>query len=187
MKIESLKISDLKLITLKSFPDERGFFGERFKASQFQAEGLPTNFVQDNFSRSLPKILRGLHFQWERPQGKLVTCLRGRIFDVAVDLRSNSASFGQHVSLELSGDQHQWFWIPAGFAHGFCVLGTHEADVFYKCDNEYNAKGESGIVWNDSDLQIAWPMQNPIVSGRDRQMTSFKAYRAESKFTGSIG
>jgi dTDP-4-dehydrorhamnose 3,5-epimerase len=182
MNVETLAISDLKLITMKSFPDARGFFSERFKTSAFKEAGLPTNFVQDNFSRSAPKVLRGLHFQWDQPQGKLVTCMNGRILDVAVDIRIGSPSFGKSFSVELSGDRPQWLWIPAGFAHGFCVLGTEPADIFYKCTAEYNGKGESGIRWSDSQLQIQWPFRDAVVSARDEEMGTFEDYQKNPKF-----
>jgi dTDP-4-dehydrorhamnose 3,5-epimerase len=179
MTIESFPIEGLKLITLKSYPDDRGFFVERFKASLFKEFGLPTNFVQDNFSRSVPGTLRALHFQYDRPQGKLVTCLKGKIFDVAVDLREKSKTFGQHVSLYLSGDKPQCFWIPAGFAHGFYALGNEEADVLYKCDSEYNPKGESGILWSDLELNLNWPIANNkvILSPKDKILPSFADYK----------
>jgi len=185
LNIETFPIEGLKLITLKSFPDSRGFFTERFKTSQFREAGLPTNFIQDNFSRSALRVLRGLHFQWERPQGKLVTCTSGLIYDVAVDIRNGSPTFGKSVGVELSGDQPQWFWIPAGFAHGFCVLGEKDADVFYKCDAEYNAKCEGGIRWSDSDLKVDWPIKDPFVSQRDEIMGTFQDYQKDPKFSWS--
>ena len=187
MNIQDFPVPGLKLLTLKSFPDDRGFFCERFKQSLFQEMKFPTaqppQFVQDNFSRSKAGVLRGLHYQWDRPQGKLVTCLAGRIFDVAVDLRTSSKTLGSVTTVELSGDRPQWFWIPAGFAHGFCVLGTQEADIFYKCDNEYNGQGESGIRFDDPNLDIKWPTKNLVVSERDRKMPSFEDYKNLPRFT----
>jgi dTDP-4-dehydrorhamnose 3,5-epimerase len=179
MNIETFPIEGLKLITLKSFADERGFFVERFKHSAFRDLGLPTEFVQDNFSKSIPGTLRALHFQFDQPQGKLVTCLRGKIFDVAVDLRRNSKTFGQHVSTILTGDMPQCFWIPEGFAHGFYAFGDSEADVMYKCTSEYNPKGESGILWSDSALAIQWPIENDklILSPKDRVLPTFADYK----------
>ncbi len=182
LKIDTFSSEGLKLVTLKSYPDDRGFFCERFKLSSFSDLGLPTNFVQDNFSRSAPGVLRGLHYQWEKPQGKLVTCLSGKILDVVVDIRVGSASFGQVTQVELSGDQPQWLWVPAGFAHGFFVMGQTPADVLYKCDHEYNPKAESGIRWNDETLKIQWPSQTPQVSERDRVMPSFEDYKRAPKF-----
>lgn len=181
MNIQSFKIPDLKLITLKAHGDSRGFFVERFKESEFAKNSLPTNFLQDNFSRSAQGVLRGLHFQWEKPQGKLVTCMAGHIFDVAVDIRSQSPTFGQYEAVELRGDRPEWFWIPAGFAHGFCVL-SEQADIFYKCTSEYNPSCESGILWNDLDLQIPWPISSPALSQRDLNQSSFQLYAANPKF-----
>lgn len=181
MDVKEFSISGLKLITLKAHKDDRGFFCERYKKDPFSEIGLG-NFVQDNFSRSIPKTLRGLHYQWDKPQGKLVTCLRGEIFDVAVDIRKGSPTFGQHVSLCLSGANPQWFWIPAGFAHGFCVLGNEEADVMYKVDNYWNGAGESGIRWNDPDFNIAWPVKDPLLSPKDAIMKTFKEYSLDPKF-----
>ena len=182
MTVDLFPVQGLKLITLRSFPDDRGFFCERFKLSQFQEAGLPTNWLQDNFSRSAPNVLRGLHYQWEKPQGKLVTCLSGKILDVAVDIRAGSKTFGHVTRVEMSGDKPQWFWVPAGFAHGFYVLGNQPADVLYKCDAEYNPKCESGIRWNDESLKIDWSTKNPVVSGRDQIMQSFEDYKKDPKF-----
>lgn len=181
MQIQEFSIPDLKLLTLKTFADDRGFFVERFKRSVFQELKLPTDFCQDNFSKSIQNVLRGLHYQWDRPQGKLVTCTSGQIFDVVVDIRKGSPTFGQHQSVELHGDRPQWFWIPAGFAHGFCVL-SKEADLLYRCTEEYNPKGESGILWNDSELKIQWPVEMPILSEKDSQMKKFSEYSSGPKF-----
>lgn len=186
MNVQEFPVSGLKLLTLKSYPDERGFFCERFKQSYFQEikfpGSMPTPFVQDNFSRSKARVLRGLHYQWDRPQGKLVTCLAGKILDVAVDLRVSSKTFGVVTQVELSGEVPQWFWIPAGFAHGFCVLGEQEADILYKCDQEYNSAGESGIRFDDPDLKIKWPSEKLVVSERDRKMASLQDYKRSPRF-----
>jgi dTDP-4-dehydrorhamnose 3,5-epimerase len=181
MDIKTFPLNGLKLITLKAFADDRGFFTERFKSNSFANEGLH-EFVQDNFSRSKPGVLRGLHYQWDKPQGKLVTCLRGRILDIAVDIRVNSSTFGQHVAIELSGDNPSWFWIPPGFAHGFCVLGNEEADVMYKVNNYWNGAGESGIAWNDPELGIKWPIAQPLLSPKDAALQSWSAYKSDPKF-----
>jgi dTDP-4-dehydrorhamnose 3,5-epimerase len=182
LNIETFPVEGLKLITLRNFPDDRGFFVERFKTSQFKDLGLPTKFVQDNFSRSSSRVLRGLHYQWEKPQGKLVTCTAGKIFDVAVDIRAGSPTYGRVTSVELSGEKPQWFWIPPGFAHGFCVVGDQDADVFYKCTAEYNPQCESGIRWSDESFKIEWPIKTPQVSPRDEQMQSFFDYQKNPKF-----
>jgi len=182
MNIVDFKVAGPKLIELKSFADDRGFFVERYKRHAFEEIGLKENFVQDNFSRSAPGVLRGLHYQYDLPQGKLVTALRGRIFDVAVDIRAYSPTFGQYVSVELDGTKPSWFWIPAGFAHGFCVIGNESADVMYKVDNYYNSKGENGFVWNDSDISIEWPIQKPLLSSKDELLMTFSEYRKNPKF-----
>ncbi len=182
MKVEDLPLKGLKLITLDLFKDDRGFFVERFHRKRFSDHGLPADFFQDNFSRSIPGVLRGLHYQFDPPQGKLVGVTRGRIWDVAVDIRSGSPTFGQHFGVELSGETALLFWIPAGFAHGFCVLGDEPADLIYKVDHPYNSKGENGIAWNDPDLKISWPVQEPLVSPKDAQLISFRSYREAPSF-----
>ena len=178
MKVTRLDIGDVLLIELDVFGDERGFFVARYHAEQFREHGLPAAFVQDNHSRSRPAVMRALHFQHTPPQGKLVGVTRGRIWDVAVDIRADSPTFGQHVSAELSDANGCLLWIPPGFAHGFCVLGDEPADVLYKVDAPYNAPGESGIAWNDPELAVNWPIQDPITSVRDRALPSFADYRA---------
>ena len=178
MKVLPLEIKGLALIELKVLGDARGFFVERFQEARFSELGLPNRFVQDNHSRSAPGVLRGLHYQHHPAQGKLVGVIRGRICDVAVDIRPNSPTFGQHVAVELSDMNGRLLWIPPGFAHGFCVLGDESADLYYKVDAPYNASGEGGIPWNDPDLKIAWPVQSPTVSGRDQKLQSFAAYKA---------
>lgn len=180
MQIQEFEIPDLKLIKLKSFGDSRGFFVERFKRSLFTEMNLPIEFVQDNFSKSSRGVLRGLHYQWDQPQGKLVTVTRGKIFDVALDIRHGSPSFGKYQTVELSGDEPAWFWIPPGFAHGFCVV-SEDADLLYKCTTEYNPKGESGILWNDPQLNIPWVCTNPILSPRDTGMPEFSEYQKAPK------
>lgn len=182
MEIQTFKLEGLKLITLKKFSDNRGFFTERFNASEFKKHGIDANFIQDNYSHSNANVLRGMHFQWEEPQLKLVTCLSGKIFDVAVDIRKNSKTLGQHVSCVLDGENPQWFLIPPGFAHGFCVMDEKPAEVMYKVNTLWNAKGEGSLIYNDPELNIPWPVQNPILSGKDQQAPSFKEYLAHPKF-----
>lgn len=181
MDIKEFHIKGPKLIQLKSFKDDRGFFVERFKKNIFEDLGIK-NLVQDNFSRSAPGVLRGLHYQWDLPQGKLITALSGRIFDVVVDIRKDSNTFGEHLSVELDGDNPAWFWVPPGFAHGFCVLEQKPADVMYKVDNYWNPKGESGIIWNDPKLEIQWPKQNMILSPKDAVMQTLEQYKLDPKF-----
>lgn len=182
MEVQKFAIPGPLHLKLKKFSDSRGFFTERYNAQAFAEAGLNAVFVQDNFSRSLPGVLRGVHYQWDQPQSKLVTCLSGRIFDVAVDIRKDSPTLGKHVAVELSGDEPSWLWVPAGFAHGFCVLGNEPVDVLYKVNCVYNAKGESGIAWNDPDLGIAWPLDKPVLSEKDAQLGSFKKYIQTPRF-----
>jgi dTDP-4-dehydrorhamnose 3,5-epimerase len=185
MKVNPTPIAGLAVIELDAHADSRGFFIERFNAKQFAACGLPTAFVQDNHSRSLPGVLRGLHYQHTPAQGKLVGVMRGRILDVAVDIRPNSPTFGQHFALELSDENNLLFWVPGGFAHGFCVLGDAPADVFYKVDAYYNQGGEGGIRFDDSELAIAWPLKNPFVIERDLQLQAWRDYCASPPAWGS--
>lgn len=178
MKISGCDIEGLKIITLDVMGDARGFFVERFSVRRFAEAGLPTDFVQDNHSRSAPGILRGLHYQHTPKQGKLVGVTRGRVLDVAVDIRPHSKTYGKYHAVELTGENGVLFWIPAGFAHGFCVLGDEPADMLYKVSGLYNAAGEGGISWNDPHIGIDWPMDNPVLSARDQNQQSFADYRA---------
>ncbi len=182
MEVEEFQIAGPLLITPKAHADARGFFVERFKKDFFDRLLPNVNFVQDNFSLSAAGVLRGIHYQYDLPQGKLVTCLNGKIFDVAVDIRKDSKTFGQHVGKILSGDLPQWLWVPAGFAHGFCVIGNEPADVLYKVNVPYGPQGEGGIVWNDVDLKIPWPIQNPSLSPKDEVLQSFANYSKAPKF-----
>jgi dTDP-4-dehydrorhamnose 3,5-epimerase len=136
-------------------------------------------FCQDNHSRSAPGVIRGLHFQTDPAQGKLVGVVRGRIWDVVVDIRPQSSTFGEHLGTELNDTNNRLLWIPAGFAHGFCVMGSEPADVIYKVDSLYNKTSEHGIRWSDPELGIAWPADHPIVSVRDQSLPSFADYRTE--------
>jgi dTDP-4-dehydrorhamnose 3,5-epimerase len=179
MKVTALEPKGLMLVELVVHGDARGFFMERYQTARFSELGLPTGFVQDNHSRSAPGVLRGLHYQINPVQGKLVGVARGRIWDVAVDIRPDAPTFGRNFGLELSDMSGQLLWIPAGFAHGFCVLGEEPADVLYKVDAPYNPGGEAGIYWNDPELAIAWPLKNPIVSARDQWLANFATYKAK--------
>ena len=168
-----LEISDVILIEPQSFSDDRGFFLESFKESDFISNGIDVKFVQDNISHSVKDVIRGLHFQ-SRPksQAKLVTAIKGEILDVAVDIRKNSPTYGKWVSEILSEDNHNLLYVPEGFAHGFCVL-SKEADVYYKVSNEYSPEDEGGIIWNDPGLSIEWLTSKPIVSSSDSQLPLF--------------
>lgn len=178
MKVVPYEIQGLLLVELKVHGDARGFFVERFQLDRFRENNLPTQFVQDNHSRSAPGVLRGLHYQTRPSQGKLIGVIRGKIWDVAVDIRPNSPTFGQHIGVELSDMNGRLLWIPPGFAHGFCVLGDEPADVLYKVDASYNPAGEGGIAWNNPELAVAWPITNPTISGRDQKLQSFAQYKA---------
>jgi dTDP-4-dehydrorhamnose 3,5-epimerase len=178
MKVETTPINGLLIITLDIHGDDRGFFVERYSKRKFEEHGLPTNFVQDNHSRSAPGVLRGLHFQHTPAQGKLVGAVRGSIWDVAVDIRPGSLTLGKYFAIELTDLNGKLLWIPAGFAHGFCVLGNGFADVSYKTTALFEPTGESGIAWNDPDFAIDWPIKNPIISARDSNLQSFKEFRA---------
>jgi dTDP-4-dehydrorhamnose 3,5-epimerase len=177
MKLERLPLSGLALIKLTVHADQRGFFLERFHAAKFAALGLPTSFAQDNHARSAPGVLRGLHYQHNPAQSKLIGVTRGRIFDVAVDIRPSSPTFGQSYCAELSDSNGALLWIPPGFAHGYCVLGTEPADVLYKVETPWNPDGESGIHPFDSELAIPWPVAEAVLSARDQALPSFAEYR----------
>lgn len=167
------KIPDLLIFEPKVFGDERGFFMETYNKERYKAAGLKEDFVQDNVSFSERGVLRGLHFQNPNAQGKLVQVLKGCVFDVAVDVRLNSPTFGQHVAVELSAENKRQFYVPPGFAHGFCV--TSETALFvYKCTDLYNPKAEHSLLWNDPDLQIDWPIKNATVSEKDAKGVKFK-------------
>ena len=150
----------------KMFGDTRGFFLEHYQAERYAAYGVTGPFVQDNLSRSARGVLRGLHLQNPRPQGKLVGVMKGRVLDVAVDVRIGSPTFGKHVAVELSDENFRQLWIPRGFAHGFTAL-SDTADFYYKCDEYYSPSDEITVRWNDPSLNIDWQVPDPILSGRD--------------------
>jgi len=171
---KKLNLSDVILVEAKSFPDDRGYFKEIFKESSFIENEINTRFVQDNFSHSIKGVLRGLHFQKNpKAQAKLVTVLRGKIFDVAVDIRKDSPTYGKWVSEILSEQNHKLLYIPEGFAHGYCVL-SDEADIFYKVNQEYSPEHDIGFIWNDPEVAIKWPMDNPLISDKDLKLPFLK-------------
>lgn len=161
-------LPEVKLIEPQVFGDERGFLLESFRRDRFNAAGLPTNFVQDNSSRSRRNVLRGLHYQLRQPQGKLVRVVHGEVFDVAVDIRAGSPTFGQWIGVSLSDQNHQMLWIPPGFAHGFYAV-SEVADVAYKCTALFAAEDDHGILWSDPAVGIAWPASDPLLSEKDRR------------------
>jgi dTDP-4-dehydrorhamnose 3,5-epimerase len=177
VNVEPGPLAGVLRIQLKVYRDHRGFFLERFNDAAFRRHGIPSSYCQDNHSHSVPRTLRGLHFQTHPPQGKLVGVMCGHIWDVIVDLRTESPTFGQHASTELKGDDGQLLWIPPGFAHGFCVVGDRPADVLYKVDTPYEPSTEGGVLWCDPDLAIKWPVQDPILSAKDQQLPTFARYR----------
>lgn len=175
MEIIDTPLRDVKLVRPRRFGDDRGWFSEVFNARAFAAAGLPEKFVQDNQSFSRRGVLRGLHYQLQRPQGKLVRVLSGQIWDVAVDLRRESPDFGKWTGIHLKEDQLEFAWIPEGFAHGFVVL-SETANVFYKTTNFYDREGERCIRWDDPTLAIPWPLDGigePSVSSKDAAGTWF--------------
>ena len=172
-----LRIPDVISITPNLFNDERGYFFENFNHSSFKNRNnnpIDLNFIQENFSKSKKHVIRGLHFQKNpKAQAKLVTAVSGEIFDVAVDLRKNSLTYGKWVSEILSETNHKSLYIPEGFAHGFCVL-SEGANVVYKINREYSPQHEQGIIWNDPDIDISWPISEPIISEKDQNLPYFK-------------
>lgn len=174
MKATPTSIPDVLIIEPKVFGDNRGFFFESFNQEAFNnAVGQDVQFVQDNHSRSAKGVLRGLHYQIQQPQGKLVRVVRGAVFDVAVDLRKSSSTFGQWVGVELSEDNNRQLWVPAGFAHGFVVL-SENAEFLYKTTDYYAPEFERCIIWNDPDIGINWPIEDaPQLSGKDKLGVSF--------------
>lgn len=176
MKVTRLRIPDVALIEPTVFGDERGFFFESFSQRRFdEALQIQTSFVQDNHSRSVGGVLRGLHYQITSPQGKLVRVVSGEIFDVAVDIRRNSPTFGAWVAEMLSAENKKQMWIPEGFAHGFLVT-SESAEVIYKTTDYYDGKGERSIAWNDPTLGIQWPLKGePVLSAKDKVAVPFES------------
>ncbi len=166
MKIINTKINGLIVIEPKIFEDDRGFFFESYQKNRYEDFGITSTFVQDNISYSKKNTLRGLHFQINNPQAKLVQVIYGEIYDVAVDLRANSPQFGEWFGVLLSGKNRKQLYIPEGFAHGFCVI-SETATFSYKCSDFYNPSDEGGIIWSDSEIKIDWPVKNPVLSQKD--------------------
>lgn len=166
MKVIQTDLPGVLVIEPKVFGDQRGYFLETFQAERYSDAGIDRNFVQDNLSFSAKGVLRGLHFQIKHPQAKLVQVLKGSVYDVAVDIRPESPTFGKWAGTELSEDNHRQFFIPEGFAHGFCVL-TGTALFSYKCSDYYKPDDEGGIIWSDPEIGIDWPLKNPVLSQKD--------------------
>ena len=178
MECEQTPLEGVLLLKPKIWGDKRGYFVETWQAKRYADLGITQAFVQDNHSMSSKDILRGLHYQKQHPQGKLVYVSLGRVFDVAVDIRPGSKSFGQWFGVELNQDNQWQLWIPAGLAHGFVVL-SERAHFHYKCTEFYHPNDEGSIYYNDKDLQITWPITNPILSDKDNKAPSFKDYLQE--------
>lgn len=174
MQVHTTAIPDVLIIEPKVFGDDRGFFFESFNARRFEElTGVKTDFVQDNHSKSAKGVLRGLHYQIQNPQGKLVRVVSGEVFDVAVDMRKSSPTFGNWVGVHLSGQNHRQLWVPAGFAHGFVVL-SESAEFLYKTTDYYSPEFERSIVWNDPTLAIEWPLDGtPSLSAKDAKGSAF--------------
>lgn len=178
--IESRKLNDVVILLPDIFQDGRGFFSETFRTDQFEALGLPTLFVQDNHSRSAKGVIRGLHFQWDPPMGKLMRVTVGSAFLVAVDIRKGSPTLGKWVGTEASAENRRMVWAPAGFARGFCALAD-DTEIQYKCTGIYNSKAESAILWNDPEIGIQWPVREPLVSEKDRKARSLAEWLASEE------
>jgi dTDP-4-dehydrorhamnose 3,5-epimerase len=178
IKIESTYLRDVVVLVPEVFHDSRGFFMETFREDQFKALGLPLQFPQDNHSRSVKGVLRGLHFQWGPPMGKLMRVSVGEAFLVAVDIRKRSPTVGKWVGVLASAENRRQVWAPAGFARGFCVL-SDVAEIQYKCTGLYNNKAEAGIRWDDSTIGIDWPCTEPLVSEKDRKAQTLQQWLAQ--------
>ena len=178
MKITETKLSGVLIIEPKVFGDSRGFFKETFQAERYREAGIEYTFVQDNYSRSQKGVLRGLHFQITKPQGKLVSCPKGAVFDVAVDIDPKSITYGQYVGVELTEENHKQLWVPPGYAHGFCVL-SETADFQYKCTDYYDPSDEGGLIWNDPDVAIDWPIADPSLSSKDALLPTLAELNAK--------
>ena len=181
MQIESTHIPDILLLKPDVYRDDRGFFLETYRVEHLSERGVDVHFVQDNLSKSQKGTVRGLHYQIEQQQDKLIMVMQGTILDVAVDLRRGSPTFGEHTAMELSADNKHQMFIPKGFAHGFSVLSDH-ALVYYKCSDYYYPEGERGVLWNDPDIGIDWKVDDPIISEKDRHQPRLNEISNEDLF-----
>ncbi|MBI2817602.1 MAG: dTDP-4-dehydrorhamnose 3,5-epimerase [Acidobacteria bacterium] len=177
MRIESRQLGDVAVLVPEVFEDERGFFMETFRADQFKELGLPWEYVQDNHSRSQKGVIRGLHFQYDPPMGKLMRVTYGAAYLMAVDIRKGSPTFGKWFGIQVSAQNKKQVWAPAGFARGLCVLSDF-AEVQYKCTGIYNNKGESGVRWDDPQIGISWPVRDPVISEKDRNAQTLAQWLA---------
>src|ERR1035437_6593529 len=177
IRVESRHLGDVFVIVPEVFQDSRGFFMETYREDQFKALGLPSHFVQDNHSRSAKGVVRGLHFQWDPPMGKLMRVTLGSAFLVAVDIRKGSPTLGKWFGAEVSAENRRKVWAPAGFARGFCVLSDF-AEIQYKCTGLYNSKAESGIRWDDPKIGVEWPVSEPSLSAKDQRAQTLDQWLA---------
>jgi dTDP-4-dehydrorhamnose 3,5-epimerase len=178
MKLIHTALPGVLMIEPQVFGDARGYFYESYHTDKYREAGIGQPFVQTNVSRSLRGVLRGLHYQWPHPQGKLVSVLEGEVYDVAVDIRRDSPTFGRWAGAVLSADNHRHFWIPEGFAHGFCVL-SEAATFMYQCTAHYDRAGDAGIRWNDAAIGIDWPISAPLLSDKDARAPFLEDVPAE--------
>lgn len=175
-KVIDRKLNGLILLEPDFFRDERGFFMESYRKNLFSEIGIDFDFVQENHSRSIKSVLRGMHFQWNPPQGKLLRVTFGSAFVAEIDIRKDSPTFGEYASFELSAENKRMLWVPAGFANGFFVLSDF-CEMQYKCTAYWNKNGEGSILWNDKDVNINWPSNNPVLSEKDRNGMSLKQWK----------
>ena len=176
MKTHPTPLPGILIIEPDVYTDPRGLFQETFSQTRYQdLVGIHSPFLQDNHSRSTKNVIRGLHFQKNHPQGKLISVLRGTIIDVTVDINPESPTFGQHLAIELSEDNHRQLWIPPGYAHGFCVT-SDIADIIYKCTDYYHRNDEGGLAWNCPVLNIQWPTQQPLLSDKDKHFQGLEQF-----------
>ncbi|WP_154224658.1 dTDP-4-dehydrorhamnose 3,5-epimerase [Marinicella rhabdoformis] len=175
MKVTESKLQGVKTIEPQVFGDARGYFMESWQQDRYKEAGIKETFIQSNVSKSSRGVLRGLHFQNPNPQGKLVYVLSGEVYDVAVDIRVGSPTFGQHEGIVLSENNHKQFYVPEGFAHGFCVL-SETATFAYMCTNYYDPSAEASLLWNDDDLAIDWPIDSPSLSDKDNKALKLKDF-----------
>ncbi len=176
MKVKKTKLPGVLIIKPEVISDNRGFFKETFQSERYKNFGISLPFVQDNYSRSQKGVLRGLHSQKFRPQGKLISCSAGSIYDVVVDINPRSKTFSNYIGIELSSHNHLQIWIPPGYAHGFCVL-SKSAELYYKCTEFYFSNDQSGLIWNDPEVKINWPIKYPILSEKDKLLPTLAEIR----------
>jgi dTDP-4-dehydrorhamnose 3,5-epimerase len=179
LKTTETSLDGVILVEPDVYGDHRGFFKESFQKNNYKDIGIEYPFVQDNMSRSSKGVLRGLHFQKNNPQGKLVSCVNGSVYDVAVDIDINSNTYGEYFGVLLTSSNHLQLWIPPGYAHGFCVV-SDSADFFYKCTDFYDPNDQQGIIWNDSELNIDWPISKPLISKKDLDLPTLAQMRSHS-------